>query len=95
MDLVVVCASCSKEFNASGDERFWKCAHCGHEIENKKYPFLTRKLAHAKSHRSEADWETMFDELLSEAREKVISLEAQVRRLSEENRRLKVKKSGP
>jgi len=92
MDLLVVCASCSKEFKASGDERYWKCPNCGHEVENKKYPFLTRKIAHAKSHRSEAEWETMFDELLLTAREKVIELEARVRALEEENRRLKSRK---
>jgi len=37
----------------------------------------------------------MFDELLSVAREKVIELEGSVRKLDEENRRLKSRKPGP
>ena len=94
MDLLVVCAACQTEFKASGDERFWKCPKCGRDVENQKYPFLTRKIAHAKSHRKEANWETLFDELLSNAREKVIDLEGRVRRLEEENQRLKSRKPG-
>lgn len=76
MELIVICAQCSEEFNADGDERFWKCTGCGHEVENRKYPFLTRKIAHAKAHRSETNWEAMFDELLADARAMVLDLEA-------------------
>jgi DNA-directed RNA polymerase subunit RPC12/RpoP len=80
MELIVICAQCSEEFKADGDERFWKCSGCGHEVENMKYPFLTRKIAHAKAHRSETNWEAMFDELLADARTKVLDLEARAKR---------------
>lgn len=79
MELMVICAQCSEEFNADGDQRFWKCTGCGHKVENMKYPFLTRKIAHAKAHRSETNWEAMFDELLADARAKVLDLEARAR----------------
>lgn len=82
MELIVICAQCSQEFKADGDQRFWKCARCGHEVENMKYPFLTRKIAHAKAHRSETNWEALFDELLADARAKVLNLEARAARES-------------
>lgn len=89
MDLQVVCAKCSAEFTASGDEPRWACSSCGREIENVRYPFLTRRVAHAKAHRSETDWEAMFDEVLAAAHAKVLALEASLARLEAENRRLK------
>ncbi len=84
MDLVVVCADCRAEYKASGDLPRWKCTSCGHEAENKRYPFLTRRVAHAKSHREETNWEEMFDEVLSAAHEKVLALEARIAKLEEE-----------
>ncbi len=84
MEIIIICAQCSNEYKADASVRFWKCSHCGRESENGKYPFLTRKIAHAKAHRSEADWEAMFDELLSDARERVITLENKLRRLEAE-----------
>jgi len=81
MEIVIICAQCSNEYKAEASVRFWKCEHCGHEKENGLYPFLTRRVAHAKSHRSETNWEAMFDELLAAARERVLSLETRLRRL--------------
>ena len=89
MDLQVVCANCSAEFTASAEDPKWACPSCGHEIENVRYPFLTRRVAHAKAHRGETDWEAMFDEVLAAAHGKVIALEARLDRLESENRRLK------
>jgi uncharacterized Zn finger protein len=94
MDLLVVCAQCSTEFKVSGDEPVWKCTKCGHLVENRKYPFLTRKIAHAKSQRAETDWEAMFDELLADARQRVLTLEARVAKLEEENGKLKGRRGG-
>jgi hypothetical protein len=81
MEIVVICGDCRSEYKAEASIRFWKCEHCGHEKENGMYPFLTRRVAHAKSHRSDTDWEAMFDELLVEARGRVLSLESRLRRL--------------
>lgn len=60
-----------------------------------KYPFLNRRIAHAKSHRSETPWEEMFDELMADARERVLALESRVHQLEEENRRLRGRESKP
>lgn len=96
MDLVVICAECSTEYKASGDDAVWTCTACGHEAENKKYPFLTRRVAHAKSHRSETNWEEMFDEVLAAAHERVLVLERKVEKLEGENRGLRERaKPGP
>ncbi len=89
MDLQIVCAQCGTEFTASADEATWACSSCGHEIANVRYPFLTRRVADAKAHRSETDWEGMFDEVLKAAHEKVLALEARVARLEADKRRLK------
>jgi hypothetical protein len=86
MEIVVICADCRNEYKAEAAVRFWKCEHCGHEKENGMYPFLTRRVAHAKSHRSETNWEAMFDELMAEARERVLTLEGRLRRLEAERR---------
>lgn len=88
LDLQIVCAKCSAEFTALADDPKWACPTCAHEIENVRYPFLTRRVAHAKAHRKETDWETMFDEVLAAAHEKVLALEARIHRLESENRRL-------
>lgn len=96
MDLLVICADCSAEYKASGDDGVWTCTACGHKAENRKYPFLTRRVAHAKSHRADTNWEEMFDEVISAAHEKVVSLEARVGKLEEENKRLRARESkGP
>ncbi len=89
MQLQIICAQCSTEFGVSADLPSWACSSCGHEIENVRYPFLSMRVAHAKAHRSEADWEAMFDEVLQAAHEKVLELEARLGRLEAENRRLK------
>lgn len=81
MEIVVICGQCRNEYKVEASVRFWKCEHCGHEKENGLYPFLTRRVAHAKSHREDTNWEAMFDELLAEARERVISLESRLRKL--------------
>lgn len=89
MDLQIVCANCAAEFTASADEPRWVCTSCSHEIDNVRYPFLTRRVAHAKAHRLETDWEAMFDEVLKEAHEKVVALEGRLESLEKENRGLK------
>ena len=81
MEIVIICGQCGGEYKAEASVRFWKCEHCSHEKENGLYPFLTRRVAHAKSHRDETNWEAMFDELLAEARERVLSLEGRLRRI--------------
>ncbi len=81
MEIIIICGDCRNEYKAEASVRFWKCEHCGHEKENNLYPFLTRRVAHAKSHREETNWEGMFDELLAEARDRVLSLEGRLRRL--------------
>ena len=92
MELIVICAECSAENKVSADEPRWTCESCGHEVENKRYPFLTRRVAHAKAHRSETNWEEMFDEVLAAAHEKVMALESRVARLESENKRLRAPK---
>jgi protein-arginine kinase activator protein McsA len=92
MDLVVICADCRAEFKASGDLARWKCTSCGREAENKQYPFLTRRVAHAKSHRGETNWEEMFDEVLAAAHEKVLALEARIAKLEGEQGRPRASK---
>lgn len=89
MELIVICAECKAEYKVSGDEPRWTCQSCGHEVENKRYPFLTRRVAHAKSHRAETNWEEMFDEVLEAAHEKVLALESRVSKLESENKRLR------
>ena len=91
MELQVVCAQCGEEFKANGDEPKWPCTACGHEVDNIRYPFLTRRVAHAKANRSETDWEGMFDEVLAAAHEKVLALEVRLAKLEAENRKLKAK----
>lgn len=85
MELIIVCADCRTEHKASGDEPWWECPSCGRKSENKRYPFLTRRVAHAKANRAEANWEEMFDEVLAAAHEKVMALEARVAKLEAEN----------
>jgi PHP family Zn ribbon phosphoesterase len=92
MDMIVICAKCQSEYKVSADEPRWKCESCGHEVENTRYPFLTRRVAHAKSHRAETNWEEMFDEVLAAAHEKVLALESRVSKLEAENRRLRAGK---
>lgn len=89
MEMIVICAECQAEYKVSADEPRWKCEACGHEAENTRYPFLTRRVAHAKSHRSETNWEEMFDEVLSAAHEKVAALESRLAKLEAENKRLR------
>lgn len=89
MDLTIICAQCRSEYTVSGDAPFWECASCGRKTENTRYPFLTRRVAHAKSNRAETDWEAMFDEVLAAAHEKVVALEARVSKLEAENDRLR------
>jgi hypothetical protein len=95
MELLIVCADCRTEFKADGDRPHWECTACGRKSENKRYPFLTRRVAHAKSNRAEANWEEMFDEVMAAAHDKVLALEARVAKLEEENRRLRAGKDGP
>lgn len=92
MDLMIICADCRNEYKANGDAPTWECPSCGRKSENKRYPFLTRRVANAKASRAEANWEEMFDEVLAAAHEKVLALEARVAKLEEENRRLKAGK---
>jgi hypothetical protein len=92
MELIVVCADCRTEYKADGDAPAWECPSCGRKSENMRYPFLTRRVAHAKSSRAETNWEEMFDEVLASAHDRVVALEARVARLEEENRRLKAGK---
>lgn len=89
MEILIVCAGCHAEYKALADNLMWACTSCGREIENKNYPFLTRRVAHAKSHRDETQWQEMFDEVLAAAHEKVVALESRVAKLEEENRRLR------
>ena len=92
MELIVICADCRTEYKADGDQPKWECPSCGRRSENKRYPFLTRRVANAKANRAETHWEEMFDEVLAAAHDKVVGLEARVAKLEEENRRLKAGK---
>ena len=89
MELIVICADCRSEYKANADLPTWECTSCGRTTENKRYPFLTRRVAHAKANRAETNWEEMFDEVVAQGHEKVTALEARLARLEAENRKLK------
>jgi tRNA(Ile2) C34 agmatinyltransferase TiaS len=89
MEMIVICAKCQSEYKVSADEPRWKCKSCGHEAENRRYPFLTRRVAHAKSQPSETNWQEMFDEVLDAAHERVLDLEGRIAKLEAENKRLR------
>jgi len=63
---------CGKEFRADTADPVWKCPHCGREIENRYYPFLTAKLMQAKINGDEKTWRERYESLIEESRLKIL-----------------------
>jgi ribosomal protein L37AE/L43A len=70
----VVCGDpeCRKEFPVSSDDPVWECPSCGRKIENKKYPFLTAKFMQASIDGGDADWKSLFSDLIEQTRTEIV-----------------------
>ncbi len=84
MYLTIVCAECDEEFLADGQRPHWDCPSCGHQIENRRYPFLTGSLVAAYVNPTTEDWRGRHDALLDQARTRIVELEGTIARLQDE-----------
>ncbi len=69
MRMMVRCGNeeCENVFYVESKDPVWECSNCGREIINKNYPFLTAKLMQGKIDGDEADWKSLFLELVDRA----------------------------
>lgn len=91
--IFVACANpdCGEEYPVETDDRHWDCPHCGRELENRFYPFLTARLMNARIHSEEADWRQHHDELLERARGRARELREHVDWLARDLGKLRVR----
>jgi len=69
MRMMVRCGNeeCENVFYADSKDPVWECGNCGREIVNRNYPFLTAKLMQGKIDGDNADWRSLFMELVERA----------------------------
>jgi hypothetical protein len=90
--MFIKCGSpeCGEEYPSETTDRLWECPHCGRELENRFYPFLTAQLMNARIYADEADWKEHHDSLLERAQSKVAGLRDLIVILKKDLRKLRV-----
>lgn len=81
MIITIICGNddCRTEFSTNTEEPFWTCTHCGREIENRFFPFLTAQLMDAQANSATTDWNIAYQRELKRIEEFIVIKTEEIR----------------
>ena len=85
MKFIVICGNedCATEFSADSENKNWVCPKCQRIIPNKQYPFLDVKFMDACARPENADWKSLYEDLLKRAQELINERDNEIEKLKQ------------